>query len=612
MCRRFNSGSSHQLLSFSPILWHFLRDSKRTTQLSNQFLLKLISAKTPMKKSVLIIFALVAMLARANAVEYKVVSDWLKLPETRTQLGNMHGDVAVSSQGEVYVSVLDPQAGLQVFSAEGKFLRNVAGAPNDFHGFVIRKQKDGEFIFGTRLQGESIIKMTLDGKVVLEIPASAIPDQFKKQKDGKPFIRLTGMDVAPNGDIYATDGYASDYVHRFDRDGKYLASFGGKNAPYNFKTLHKIAIDTRFNPARILACDRANLRVVHLSLDGEFLGVVAKDLLNPAAAAIHGDYAAIGEIKGRVTVLNKAGEIVARFGTNDKGEEAGTNKTEPAKWRPGIFTAPHGIAFNEHGDIFVAEYNLFGRVHRFNRVDEAATKTNGWQSIFNGRDLTGWFVHVSGQEKNIDPHKVVGVTDGMIHMYGTAEQGSKQPIAVVCTEKDFSDYDLRFEYKWGTKKFAPRVDKIRDAGLLYHCYDERVWPSSVECQIQEGDVGDTFVVRSRIQTTVDPNKTNRVFLAKEKGGMMNTFGNTNGVVGIKKSHVCEKEGWNTVEVKIRGDAAVHIINGQTNNMVFSMTRMVDGEWKPLVKGKIALQAEFAEVFYRNIEIRSMETKAVEK
>ena len=82
------------------------------------------------------------------AVEYKPVADWLKLPDGRPQMGNQHGDVAVSSNGDVYVSVQDPQAGLQVYAPDGRFLRNVPDAPPDFHGFVIRRQADGEFIFG--------------------------------------------------------------------------------------------------------------------------------------------------------------------------------------------------------------------------------------------------------------------------------------------------------------------------------------------------------------------------------------------------------------------------------------------------------------------------------
>ena len=76
----------------------------------------------------------------AAATDFTAVADWLKLPEGRQNLGNMHGDIAVSSAGEVYVSVQDPAAGLQVYAPDGKFLRNVPNAPSDFHGFVIRKQ----------------------------------------------------------------------------------------------------------------------------------------------------------------------------------------------------------------------------------------------------------------------------------------------------------------------------------------------------------------------------------------------------------------------------------------------------------------------------------------
>ena len=319
-------------------------------------------------KAIFASISLTAFIAWAAAIEYKAVPDWVKLPEGRAQLGNMHGDVAVSSAGEVYVSVMDPRAGLQVFSAGGKYLRNVPDAPSDFHGFVIHREAGGEFIYGARLGAGNILKLTLDGKVLLDIPPSAIPDEFKnKGKDGKGVVRLTAMDVAPNGDLYVADGYSSDYVHRFDSTGKYLKSFGGKKEPYGFKTLHKIAIDTRFTPARIIGCDRANDRVVHMSLDGEFLGVVAKDLLFPAAVVIHGDHAIVGEIKGRVSVLDKEGRTVAQFGANSNADEVGTNKTEPAKWRTGVVTAPHGVACDGRGDVFVSEYSLFGRVHRFTR-----------------------------------------------------------------------------------------------------------------------------------------------------------------------------------------------------------------------------------------------------
>jgi hypothetical protein len=322
-----------------------------------------------MKTILLTTLAGLAMLATATAAgNYTVAANWLKLPNGRGQLGNQHGDVAVSSTGDVYVSVQDPQAGVQVYGPDGTFLRNVTGAPSDFHGFVIRKQADGEFIYGATLRGQTIVKMTLDGAIVMTIGSSAIPDQYKVRnaRSNRLALLLTGLDVAPNDDIYVADGYASDYIHRFDRSGRYIASFGGKQAPYNFNTLHKLAIDTRFTPARLIACDRANNRVVHLSLDGAFLGVVATDLLLPAAIVIDGDNAIVGELTGRVTVLDKAGAVVTRIGANTE-QGVGTNKLPPAQWREGFVLSPHGVALNAHGDLFVSEFSAFGRVHRFNR-----------------------------------------------------------------------------------------------------------------------------------------------------------------------------------------------------------------------------------------------------
>src|SRR5262245_16565664 len=83
-----------------------------------------------MIKLAAILAAALALLVNAAALDYKPVGDWLKLPPGRPALGNMHGDIAVSSKGEVYVSVQDPQAGLQVFAPDGAFLRNVPNAPS--------------------------------------------------------------------------------------------------------------------------------------------------------------------------------------------------------------------------------------------------------------------------------------------------------------------------------------------------------------------------------------------------------------------------------------------------------------------------------------------------
>ncbi len=321
-----------------------------------------------MKHTILSLAAVAALAATvAAALEFAPVASWPRLPPGKAQIGNMHGDVAVSSAGEVYVSVQDPQGGLQVYADDGSYVRTIASAPPDLHGFVIRRQADGEFLYGARMRGQEALKMTLSGTVVLTLAASSIPEEFKNrnEKTGAATVLFTSVDVAPNGDIYVSDGYASDYIHRFSSRGTYLSSFGGKKEPYSFNTLHKIAIDTRFQPARIIGTDRANNRVVHLSLDGKFLGEVAKDLLLPAAVTISGDHAIVAELGGRVTLLDKAGAVAGRLGANT-GEGVGTNKLPPDQWKTGLFLSPHGVALNARGDLFVSEFSAFGRVHRFN------------------------------------------------------------------------------------------------------------------------------------------------------------------------------------------------------------------------------------------------------
>ncbi|MBM4263328.1 MAG: hypothetical protein FJ145_18090 [Deltaproteobacteria bacterium] len=303
-------------------------------------------------------------------------------------LGHTNGGIAVRANGEIFVTHRLPITGIAVYAPNGTYLRNVANAPRNLHTILIRTEPEGEVLYtirgggaadtgpysGSVATGPIIEKMTLDGEVVLSISASAIPDRFKdtelnKGADGALVVRMSGLAVAPNGDLYASDGYASDYIHRFDRAGKYLTSFGGNKTPDGFNRLHNLAIDTRFTPLRIIGTDQRNNRLVHWSLDGEFLGVFAADLRVPKDVAIDDDYAVVAEAKGRIAVLDRAGKIVTTFGTNTVEEETGTPNTPPAKWRRGIVTTPHAVALNAHGDVFVHEWNFFGRVLRFNRQE---------------------------------------------------------------------------------------------------------------------------------------------------------------------------------------------------------------------------------------------------
>src|SRR5439155_10421947 len=125
-------------------------------------------------------------------------------------------------------------------------------------------------------------------------------------------------------------------------------------------------------------------------------------------------------------------------------------------------------------------------------------------------NLDGWYI-VIRNAKSTDPDHLVQIHDRAIHMYKDAPEGSAQPVGYIVTDKEYSNYHLRLQYKWGTKRFEPRAKTRRDAGILYHIVGkDGVWPRSIECQIQENDVGDIFTVYTRLTASVDPATTNRI------------------------------------------------------------------------------------------------------
>ena len=370
-----------------------------------------------MRHTPLSLLLTLAMLGTAAAeVAYELVPNFISPPPGRQTIGDGHGEIAVDSAGNIYVSVQEVDAGIQVYNREGKFLKALK-LPGSLHGFVVRKDGNEEFIFAAVLGEAKVIKAKLDGEIVMTIPTSAFPaaqrdyvtvtQALPGEKDGKgrpktkPLgtgvkksetateivlgladgsekvikkekgvnasggLRLTNCDVAPNGDIYVVDGYGRSHIFVFDRAGNFKKVFGGPEEPYKFANTHKIFIDRRFEPARVFCCDRGNKRILHTDLDGNLLGVIATDLCNPSSASFHGDLVCIAEIAGRVSVWDKAGKMVAECGTNP--QTTNTPGIPPEKWESGIVTSPHGITFDNDGNILETEWNKWGRVLKWKR-----------------------------------------------------------------------------------------------------------------------------------------------------------------------------------------------------------------------------------------------------
>jgi hypothetical protein len=241
------------------------------------------------------------------------------------------------------------------------------------------------------------------------------------------------------------------------------------------------------------------------------------------------------------------------------------------------------------------------------------TQNDDWQPLFNGKDLTGWHVVLTPDKKGIDPEKVFQVHDGVIHTYQDVPQGAAVPIGYIASDDSYSSFDLKLEYRWAGKRFQPRVDRPRDAGVLYHATsEEKVWPRCVECQIQEKDVGDCYTVNGvQLESTFDPRLLKsdvHRYLPASEGGIVEVWGGPK-IVRTVKSSTHENDGWNTVEVIVRGDEeVVHKINGHEVFRAKKLQQLgVDQKsWIPLASGHLLLQGEYAEILYRNVQIKPIE------
>ncbi len=197
-----------------------------------------------------------------------------------------------------------------------------------------------------------------------------------------------------------------------------------------------------------------------------------------------------------------------------------------------------------------------------------------FKPLFNGKDLGGWYSFLKNKGKNNDSNQVFTVNNGLLHITG-------QDFGYIVTERTYTDFHLVAEFKWGEKKYPPRESVARDNGICYYVVPtDRVWPRSVECQIQEGDCGDFWLIDS-VTAIVDgvqqgPTKNTRVFK--------------------KKDNEKPTGEWNRIEIIASKGKCTHIMNGVIVN---------EGENMSLRSGRILIQSEGAEIYYRKIDLKEL-------
>ena len=247
--------------------------------------------------------------------------------------------------------------------------------------------------------------------------------------------------------------------------------------------------------------------------------------------------------------------------------------------------------------------------------DAAAQSAGDWRPLFNGKDLSGWDIltYPHKQEETYDVEDF-GIGKDPLNVFSVNEQGelaiTGQVYGAVTTVDEHRDYHLRCQVRWGQKKWPPRTKRLRDSGLLYHGRLPhqvfwKVWMGSLEYQVQETDLGDYFrITIPSIETRPGPG---RRYVGDAPRKKLNAH--------LKASFEPDAPHgeWNTCEIITRGNDAVHIANGFVVFRLWNAVSTREGPHDPkpaMDEGLIQIQSEGAEVYYRGIEIRSLDTQAI--
>ena len=301
-------------------------------------------------------------MAQPGARRYQVVEGWEQLPK-----GYVHRDVAgVAVDGEDRVFLIcRGDHPIIVYDQKGNFQRSWGEGEFTYRTHGITIAPDGT-VWATDDGNHTVRQFTPTGKLLLTLGTLNTPsdtgydgkDSINIPRAAGPFNRPTNLAVGPKGDLYVSDGYGNCRVHQFSPTGTLKRSWGvsGKG-PGQFHLPHGIAVDT---DGRVYVCDRENDRIQIFSPDGEFLSEWT-DTQRPTHLVFDKDGRAhVSELwwhkgqtsqrhgpivdprPGRVSVFDRDGKLLARWGG-------------PDATAAGSFAAPHGLAVDSRGDVYVSE-----------------------------------------------------------------------------------------------------------------------------------------------------------------------------------------------------------------------------------------------------------------
>ncbi len=296
-----------------------------------------------------------------NNKQYRIDTKWGGLDFNRYPVKDCH-EMVQDSKGRIILLTNEIKNNVIIYDKKGKLITTWGSEYPGAHGLTLFNENGEEVLFISDNNRHQVIKTTLDGKVLLTLNYPRETGEYNMAEDYVP----TETAIAPNGDIYVTDGYGKDFIIQYNHKGEYIRHWGGRGEEAkHVKNAHGICYDNRdsSNPVLIVTSREQNA-FKRFTLDGQYIDTISLPGAWVCRPVIKGDflYAAVlqshsrqGQQSGFVTILDKNNKVVSNIG----GSEPVYSNNVPDEMYQTIkaFQYPHDVCIDDEENLYVAQWN---------------------------------------------------------------------------------------------------------------------------------------------------------------------------------------------------------------------------------------------------------------
>ncbi|MFC5409282.1 6-bladed beta-propeller [Larkinella bovis] len=296
-----------------------------------------------------------------STYQYRVFPDWGKLDPVTHPVNDCH-EMVIDASGRLFLLTNEVRNNILIYDRSGRLLDSWGTTYPGAHGLTLSNENGEEFLFITDIERHQVIKMTLQGKVVMVLD---YPREISHYTSPEQFLP-TQTAIGPTGDLYVTDGYGLQYVIQYTSRGEYIRHWGGRgDANEQFDCVHGIALDTRKpDQPTLLITSRNHNTLKRFTLDGSYLSTISLPGSFVCRPVIHGPlvYAAVFRSitnrnfgSGYITILDENDRVVSTPGGTEPVYRAGL--LQPQSQQNPVFIHPHDVCIDADENVYVCQWN---------------------------------------------------------------------------------------------------------------------------------------------------------------------------------------------------------------------------------------------------------------